>query len=194
MAETELELNAEVAELEEERRGMSLWVKLLAWGLVLGLLAVVAIQLAATQQGNVGPGEAAPNFSLTTFEGEQIGAADMQGKIIVLNFWASWCKPCEQEAADLQTAWEMYEPRGDVMFLGADYVDTQIEASKYLEKFAITYPNGPDLGTRISQAFRIRGVPETYFIDQQGNLAYVKIGPFTSLNEITNIIDGLLDS
>lgn len=194
MAETEMELNAEVVEGEAERRGMSLWVKLLAWGLVLGLLAVVAIQLAATQQGNVGPGEAAPNFSLTTFEGDEIGAADMQGKIIVLNFWASWCKPCEQEAADLQTAWEMYEGSGEVLFLGVDYVDTQIEASKYLEKFAITYPNGADLGTRISQAFRIRGVPETYFIDQQGNLAYVKIGPFTSLNEITKIIDGLLDS
>ena len=195
MAETEIELQSDAVETDvEERRGMSLWAKLLAWGLVLGLLTVVAIQLAASQQGNVGPGEPAPNFTLTTFEGEEIGAADMQGKVVVLNFWASWCKPCEQEAADLQTAWEMYEPSGEVLFLGADYVDTQIEASQYLEKFSITYPNGPDLGTRISQAFRIRGVPETYFIDQEGNLAYVKIGPFTSLNEITTIIDGLLDS
>ncbi|KAA3643544.1 MAG: TlpA family protein disulfide reductase [Chloroflexi bacterium] len=196
MAETELELQTDAVEteVENERRGMSLWAKLLAWGLVLGLLAVVAVQLVATQQGNVGPGEPAPNFTLTTFAGEEIGAAEMQGKIIVLNFWASWCKPCEQEAADLQTAWEMYEPSGEVLFLGADYVDTQIEASKYLEKFSITYPNGPDLGTRISQAFRIRGVPETYFIDKEGNLAYVKIGPFTTLAEITDIIDGLLDS
>jgi len=194
MSESELEMQSDAVELKEERRGMVPWVKLLAWGLVLGLLAVVAVQLVATQEGNVGPGEAAPNFVLSTFEGQEINAADMQGKVIVLNFWASWCKPCEQEAADLQTAWEMYAPRGDILFLGVDYVDTQSEARKYLQRFEITYPNGPDLGTRISQAFRIRGVPETYFIDQQGNLAYVKIGPFTSLAEITNIIDGLLDS
>ena len=126
---------AEVIELKEERPGMSLWVKLLAWAFVLGLLAIVGIQLVATQQGNVGPGEAAPNFSLTTFDGQEIGAAEMQGKIIVLNFWASWCKPCEQEAADLQTASEIYEESGEVLFLGADYVDTQIEAIKYLERF-----------------------------------------------------------
>ncbi|HRQ31856.1 MAG TPA: TlpA disulfide reductase family protein, partial [Anaerolineales bacterium] len=105
---------------------------------------------------------------------------------------ASWCKPCEQEAADLQRAWEKYEPSGKVIFLGVDYVDTETSALVYLKKFGITFPNGPDLATKISQYFRIRGVPETYFIDQQGVLRYVQIGPFVNLEQIEAQIDPLL--
>jgi cytochrome c biogenesis protein CcmG, thiol:disulfide interchange protein DsbE len=73
-----------------------------------------------------------------------------------------------------------------------DYVDTEPEARGYLEKFGITYPNGPDLGTRISQQFRIRGVPETYIIDQENVLRSVQIGPYNGLNHIQSTIDPLL--
>lgn len=63
------------------------------------------------------------------------------------------------------------------MFLGVDYVDTEPEALAYIEEFEITYPNGPDLGTEISQAYRIQGVPETFFVAKDGTLRDVKIGP-----------------
>jgi len=63
---------------------------------------------------------------------------------------------------------------------------------QYLERFGITYPNGPDLGTRISQAYRTTGVPETYIVDKNGILAYVKLSPFLSLDEIKAAIDPLL--
>ena len=63
-------------------------------------------------------GAPAPDFVLTTFDDQEINSEDLQGKVVVLNFWASWCKPCEQEAADLETAWQYYKPRGDVVFLG----------------------------------------------------------------------------
>ena len=79
-----------------------------------------------------------------------------------------------------------------VVFIGADYVDTEPEARVYLKKFGITFSNGPDLGTQMSQYFRIKGVPETYFIDQNGVLQYVQVGPFTSLDQIQAIIDPLL--
>jgi cytochrome c biogenesis protein CcmG/thiol:disulfide interchange protein DsbE len=167
---------------------------LAAWIGIFALLALLAFGLLRNQEGPVTVGETVPNFTLTTFGGEQISLADLQGKVVVLNFWASWCKPCEEEAADLETAWRMYEPRGDVVFLGVDYVDTETEAMEYLEKFDITYPNGPDLRTKISQAFRIRGVPETYIIGKDGKLAAFKISPFISLAEIQGMIDPLLES
>jgi cytochrome c biogenesis protein CcmG/thiol:disulfide interchange protein DsbE len=170
------------------------WGRLVAWVVLFILLTILAFGLLRSQQGPVGRGEEAPAFILTTFGNEEIDYADLAGKVIVINFWASWCKPCEQEAADLQTAWEEYAPTGDVVFLGVDYVDTETEARAYLEKFGITYPNGPDLGTRISQSFRIQGVPETYFIDRTGQLIFVKKGPFLSLSEIRAIIDPLLES
>jgi cytochrome c biogenesis protein CcmG/thiol:disulfide interchange protein DsbE len=176
----------------EEKPKRSPWGQLGIWVGVLLLLGIVAIQLNKAQEGGIQLGEKAPDFVLTTFEGEDINSKDLIGKVVLLNFWASWCKPCEVEAADLQTAWEMYKPGGEVVFLGVDYIDTDNEAMAYLEKFKITYPNGHDLGTRISQAFRITGVPETFIIDREGTLAYVKIGPFTSLSEITSAIDPLL--
>lgn len=167
---------------------------LVAWIAVFGLLTLLAVGLLRTQEGPVSVGQTAPNFTLTTFDGDQISLKDLDGKVVVVNFWASWCKPCEEEAAELETAWRMYEPRGDVVFLGVDYVDTETEAMAYLEKFDITYPNGPDLRTQISQAYRIRGVPETYIIGKDGKLAAFKISPFVSLNEIQGMIDPLLDS
>ncbi len=169
----------------------------IGWGVafvfVFTLLIMVAIGMRRSSEGPIVKGDQVPeDLVLTTFEGDQIFLKDLRGKVIVLNFWASWCKPCEQEAADLQAAWEYYQPTGEVVFLGVDYVDTEPEALAYLEKFKITYPNGPDLGTRISQAFRIRGVPETYIIDQNGVLADVMIGPYSSLSQIRRSIDPLL--
>ncbi len=123
------------------------------------------------------------------FDGNVIHTADLTGKVILVNFWASWCNPCEEEAAELEQAWRLYRDSGDVVFLGVDYVDTEAEAKAYLAKFDITYPNGPDLRTQISQLFRIRGVPETYIINREGKLVFVKIGPFASLGEIQQAIE-----
>ncbi len=170
------------------------WGRWLAWGGLLILLVVLALGLLRSQEGPARPGERAPEFTLTTFDGEEIHTADLHGKVLVVNFWASWCKPCEQEAADLEAAWRIYQPRGDVLFLGVNYVDTEPAARAYMQKFDITYPNGADLGTRISQAFRIRGVPETYVIDQDGVLQHAQIGPFTSLAQIKSLIDPLLST
>jgi len=169
------------------------WGRAIVWVGLLVLLGILALGLRRTQQGPITIGDRVTGITLTTFEGEQINVDGLQGKVVVLNFWASWCKPCEQEAADLESAWRKYQPGGDVVFLGVDYVDTEPEALAYLEKFSITYPNGPDLGTRISQKFRIQGVPETYILDQEGVLRFVQIGPFTTLGQITSAIDPLLN-
>lgn len=168
------------------------WGRIFVWGVLAVLLAIVGLALLRNQRGPVQIGKAAPDFSLTTFDGEQVDLASLKGKVVVMNFWASWCKPCEQEAADLEEAWRFYAPRGDVVFLGIDWTDTEPKAKAYLEKFDVTYPNGPDLGTRISQSYRTTGVPETFIIDQQGILRYVKLSPFLSTQEIYDAIDPLL--
>jgi len=167
------------------------WGSVVVWIFVLGLLTLLGLGLVRRQQGPVGVGMQAPDFTLTTFSGEQIRLSDQSGKVVLVNFWASWCKPCEQEAAALEQAYQMFKDQG-VVFLGVDYFDTEPEARAYLARFGITYPNGPDLGTRISQAFRIRGVPETYIIDPLGELVSVKIGPYESLGEIAAAVTAAL--
>lgn len=185
-------------EQPKPKKGMSLAAQIVVWLAILAILALVAVGLARTQQGTVQVGDQIPDFTLTFFDGytfngrTDLKLSDFKGKIVVLNFWASWCIPCEDEAAELENSWRYYQDSDQVVFIGVDYVDTEPEARGYLTKFNITYPNGPDLATKISQLFRIKGVPETYFIDQDGKLAYIQIGPFSTEAQIHKIIDGML--
>ncbi len=191
--------NGMTEELTSQRRGVPIWVQVTVWVFLVALLVIVAMGLQRAQQGTVQPGEKIENFTLNLFSGyeysnkTQVAMQELRGKVVVINFWASWCKPCEQEASEMQQAWSLYQPTGKVVFVGADYVDTEPEARVYLKKFGITYSNGPDLATKISQYFRIKGVPETYFIDQNGVLKYVQVGPFASVQEIQNILDPLIN-
>ncbi len=180
------------------RRAVPIWAQILIWAFFAGLLALVGFGLKRAQQGTVQPGTEVPDFSLTLFSGfeyngqSEVKISDLRGKVVFINFWASWCKPCEQEAKVLEEAWRYYQPDGRVVFLGVDYVDTETYARVFLKKFGNTYPNGPDLGTAISQLFRIQGVPETYVVDINGVIRYVKVGPFLSVDEIRAMIDPLL--
>ncbi len=182
----------------DSRPGISLWIQILIWAFLIGLLILLGIGLKRAQQGTIQPGVEVPDFSLTLFSGyeyngqSKVKISDLRGKVVFINFWASWCKPCEQEAPALEQTWEYYQPIGKMVFLGIDYVDTEPSARVFLKKFNSTYPNGADIGTIISQMFRIKGVPETYIIDTNGVLNYVKIGPFLSMGEIKAVIDPLL--
>jgi len=169
--------------------GRRRWVMPLAYGAVLALLALVAWGLMRAQAGprEAGP---APDFALTTFSGEQVSLSRLRGQVVVINFWASWCPPCREEAAYLERTWRAYRDRG-VAFIGVDYADTEREALAYMQEFDLTYPNGPDIGTRISQDYRIQGVPETFFVARDGTLRGVKIGPL-SPPELEQRLEALL--
>jgi cytochrome c biogenesis protein CcmG/thiol:disulfide interchange protein DsbE len=185
-------------ETTEKKRGVSITVQVIIWALLVALMALVGFGLQRARNPMAIIGEPVPQFDLVFYEGyeyndqAQMKLTDLQGRIVVINIWASWCKPCEQEAPELEEAWQFYKDGGDVVFIGVDYVDTPAGASEYLTKFNITFPNAPDLRSNISSILnRQMGVPETYFIDREGTLRHVKIGPFTSVNEIKTIIQGI---
>src|SRR5512133_2115131 len=113
------------------------WVIILAFVGLLGFLTFIGMGLKRAQQGPITKGQPVPPIQLSTFDGSAIQTKDLAGKVIVLNFWASWCKPCESEAAALEEAWQYYKPGNQVVFLGVDYVDTEPEAKAYLQKFNI---------------------------------------------------------
>lgn len=184
---------AESPRPDERQSSGTRWGVIFAWVFVIALLVLVGIGLNRAQQGAVARGELAPDFTLTSFDGEDFVLSEMRGQVVVINFWASWCVPCEDEAEYLEEAWIYFEDRGDVVFLGIDYSDTETKALAFLNRFGVTYPNAPDLGTRVAQAYGILGVPETYIIDANGTIAFVMIGPFQSTSQITSRIEPLLE-
>lgn len=127
----------------------------------------------------------ASNTSKTLFDGNQLALSGLRGQVVVINFWASWCVPCRDEAPVLEQTWRRYRDRS-VVFIGVAYLDTDRESLAFLEEF-ITYPNGPDLGTRIAKDYQIAGVPETFFIDKDGQVADLEIGPLTEARLVSAI-------
>lgn len=168
------------------------WGRVLAWVGVLLVLGLVGAMLFRRQQGQTKIGQEAPTFSMVAFDGQNYDIAALRGKVVLINFWASWCIPCEEEAADLEAAWQSYQGRDDVIFLGIAWTDTDSNAKEYLERFNITYPNGPDLGTRISQKYRITGVPETFILNRDGKLSSFRFSAYTSPAEIRAAINAAL--
>ena len=143
-------------------------------------------------KSNTGPRSKgmAPDFTIQSFDGQTVTLSQLRGKVVIVNFWASWCPPCREEAAYLEQTWRKYKDK-DVVFLGVDWVDTPANAQAYIKEFDITYPNGPDVGTRAAQDYRIQGVPETFYVDRQGVLRGVQIGPLKA-PDLDNKIEELL--
>lgn len=162
---------------------------ILIFAVILAFLGLLAWGLNQAQAGPRDKG-VAPDFTITSFDGRQATLSDPRGRVVIINFWASWCLPCREEAAYLEQTWRKYKDKG-VVFIGVDYVDTEKEALAYIKEFDITYINGPDLGTRISQAYNIKGVPETYYVAKNGELRGVHIGPLKT-PELDQKIDELL--
>ena len=165
------------------------WGFWLTSALVLGLLILVGFRIYRAQAGQVSNGPA-PDFTLNLYDGGTFHLSEMRGKVVMLDFWASWCIPCRQEAPLLEALWRGYRDQA-VLFVGVAYADTDKESRAFLQEFGITYPNGPDLGTRISQAYRIRGVPEKFLIDKCGRVRRVIIGPVPEA-QLRQPIDTLL--
>ena len=120
-------------------------------------------------------GRPAPPFSLVRFDGMRLRLEDLRGKVVFLNFWASWCPPCRAEAPALEATWQQLRDR-DVVFVGVNTQDDEERARAFLKEFLITYPNGRDPGGRIAVDYGVWGLPETFFIGPDGRITYKHIG------------------
>jgi cytochrome c biogenesis protein CcmG/thiol:disulfide interchange protein DsbE len=116
--------------------------------------------------------------------------AAQRGNVVVVNFFASWCNPCREEAADIEAAWREHQAQG-VQFMGIAYKDADSKARAFLEEFGATYPGAVDPGNRTARAYGVTGVPETFVVDQQGQLVKHFIGPVTQA-ELDQVVSSLL--
>ncbi|MDP9383384.1 MAG: TlpA family protein disulfide reductase [Chloroflexota bacterium] len=148
------------------RLGLALFPVLLvpAVGLLLLLNPGTSTSRGAMPRGS------APSFEFTTFEGQKLALSQLEGKGVVLNFWASWCVPCREEMPYFETTYQTYKDRG-VVFVGLAMQDRPEDSRAFLEELRITYPNGPDEGGDISVRYGVAGLPTTVFITPDGEVA-----------------------
>ncbi|MEL7590411.1 MAG: TlpA disulfide reductase family protein [Anaerolineaceae bacterium] len=171
------------------RKRFPLAIAVIAGAVLIGLIILFAVQMKNAKQDMLVIGSNIPDFSVTTFTGETFQKSQLQGKVVLLNFWSSWCASCDEEGAALEEVWQEVKDDGEIIFIGVNYVDTEKDSLAFLEKYGITFPNGPDMGSRISRLFKVDAVPETYIIGRDGRLVAIQIGPFQSADEIRAALD-----
>jgi thiol-disulfide isomerase/thioredoxin len=132
----------------------------------------------------------APDFTATTLTGARLNFSSYRGRVVVVNFWGSWCPPCRAEAPALAVAAEQYRSAG-VAFLGVDVRDDTASALAFAREFGIGYPSVSDSGSQITLDFTsvvpIAGTPTTLVIDRTGHIAGAVFGAATS-QELTDIL------
>ncbi len=157
---------------------MATWKKLIVPLAVIPVLLLLAYGFKTDPRQVPSPliDRPAPPFALSFFEGGTTGLEQLRGKPVVLNFWASWCFPaCYEEAPALEAAWQAYRDRG-LMVIGVDIQDREADARQFIERFKLSFPNGPDPQGKVSINYGVYGVPETFFIDRQGKIHYKHVG------------------
>ena len=153
------------------RRYAALWI------LVPAVAFIALLGVATARRGDPpGPGDAAPSFEAPALVGDgTLALSELRGRPVVLNFWASWCVPCEDEAPLLRRAWQQY--RDEVAFVGIDIRDSRSEALAFVEKYDLGYPHVRDEALQIYDDYGLTGQPETFFIDHEGEIVEHVNGP-----------------
>jgi cytochrome c biogenesis protein CcmG/thiol:disulfide interchange protein DsbE len=160
------------------RRNMGMWKRLVAVLVpVAGLIGLLAYGFRTNPREIPSPllGRPAAPFSLTLFDGGRFHLAEQRDRVVVVNFWASWCIPCREEAPVLEAGWRAYRERG-VVVVGVNVQDSEPAAQAFIETFGLTFPNGPDPGGRVAIDYGVYGIPETFVIGRDGRIGYKHIG------------------
>ena len=169
------------------RAGLALPALLLG---VAALAVVLAVQLAERNRGRPLSGPA-PDFALRLFEGGDFQLSDYRGDVALVNFWASWCPPCRDEAPDLQALHVDYAAQG-FKLLGVNMLESSVQKARdFLAEFGVTYANGEDTGQYVTNLYRVEGPPESFLIDRRGHVRKVYIGS-VSYDRLSGEIEALL--
>jgi len=136
------------------------------------------------------PGTIPPALQRRTakaFSDGKLSLAELRGTPVVLNFWASWCPPCRDEAGSLQRAWTVAGKSG-VLFVGLDVQDLRGDARAFLDEFGITYPTVREPGKEVAKSYGATGFPETFFIDKRGRVVGHVIGSIDAKQLGTGVV------
>ena len=147
----------------------------------LPVLAVLAYGFVVDPRDIPSPlvGRPAAPFALTTFEGQPLALEALRGKVVLVNFWASWCTPaCYDEAPVLERAWRDYRDRG-LVIVGVGMQDTPEAAQAFIRRFGLTFPNAPDAAGKVAVEYGVYGVPETFVVDRAGTIRAKHVGAVT---------------
>lgn len=130
-------------------------------------------------------GEAAPSFTLTDLQGNEVRLADYKGKGVLLNFWASWCNPCVNELPLLNEAYKL----SGVELLAVNVGDSQETAQKFAERYELSFPIVLDSKLKIKERYRAAGLPLTVLIDEEGTLLERHEGALTEMADILHMME-----
>ena len=158
-----------------------LWTGVAAAAIAAAILLVLIFGLQRDPRVIPSPlvGGQAPEFSLPLFDGGTLATPALHGRVVVINFWASWCFPaCYEEAPHLQRIWDRYRDRG-VVVVGVNIQDQDRPARDFIARFEQTFPNGVDRLGKISIDYGVYGVPETFLIDRKGRIVHKYVGAVT---------------
>lgn len=169
-------------------------VRVLAFVLVpLSFISFIGYSLLQTEPPKGLVGSKMPEFSLPLLGSEsKFSSSDLAGGPVVINFWASWCIPCREEARVLEAAWKKYESEG-VRVLGINVQDSEQDAQAFAKEFGITYPTVRDTDLKLWTKLGVAGLPETFFVDHEGIFFGVGSGKKIDQSGGTKIL-GAIDS
>ena len=132
----------------------------------------------AGSSGVVAVGHAAPDINLPGLDGRTVRLADLHGKVVLVNFWATWCPPCQAEMPELQSVFQGRQS-GDFVILGVDQAESADVVRPYVSQRHFAWTFALDQNTDVSRAYGVYGIPESFLVDQQGRITYIWKGPLS---------------